>query len=141
MMDSVFSKSRMRIIVADDSDVVRYAVRAILENGLSAICSSARDLDEALKITSDTPVDLALLDYEMPGMDGLNGLHRIRSSGVRHFALLSGAISSDAIEEAIGLGASGFLPKNLPPSVMLEAVRAMCLGERFPAQHFSVSLI
>ena len=141
MLDSVFSKSQIRVIVADDSDVVRHAVRAILENGLSAICSSARDLDEALKIASDTPVDLALLDYKMPGMDGLNGLNHIRSSDIRHFALLSGNISSDAVEEAIGLGASGFLPKSLPPSVILEAVRAMCLGERFPAQHFSVPLI
>jgi DNA-binding NarL/FixJ family response regulator len=136
VLDSLFSKNRFRVIVADDNDLVRDIVRAIIENGLSADCSTARGLDEALKIASDTPVDLALLDYNMPGMDGLNGLHRIMSSNVRHVALLSGSISSDVAEEAIGLGASGFLPKTLPPRAMLEAVRAMCLGDRFPAQHF-----
>lgn len=136
MLDSSSSEHRYRILVADDSDLVRDLVRAIIEKSLSADCSTARGLDEALKIVDDLPVDLALLDYNMPGMDGLDGVQRIMSSGVRHVALLSGSISSEVVEEAVDLGVSGFLPKNLPPRAMLDAIRAMCLGNRFPAQHF-----
>ncbi len=138
MLNGLSSENRPRVIVADDNDLVRDIVRTIIEHGLSADCGSARGVDEALEIASDGQVDLAILDYNMPGMDGLNGLRRIMESDVRHVALLSGSISSDVVEEAIDLGVSGFLPKTLPPRAMLKAVRAMCLGERFPAQHFLV---
>ena len=127
---------RPRIIIADDNDIVRDVVRAIIEQGLSADCSSARCLDETVEIASETPDDLALLDYNMPGMNGLIGLSRIKSCDVRHAALFSGRISSDVIEEAIELGVSGFLPKTLAPGALLSAVQAMCSGEKFPGQHF-----
>ena len=135
-LDSFFPERRLRIIVADDNDVVREMVRAIIEHGLSADCSSARDVDEALTVVSETSVDLALLDYNMPGMDGLNGVLRIMATDVRHVALLSGGISSGEVEQAIDMGVSGFLPKVLPPRQLVGAVRAMCLGKKFSGEHF-----
>jgi len=141
VLDILSFENRTRIIVADDNEIVRYVFRAIIEHGLPADCRSAQSLDEAIAIASNSPVDLALLDYNMPGMNGLNGLRRITSYNVRHIALFSGGISSDVIEEAVDLGVSGFLPKTLAPNAMLEAVRAMCVGEKFPGQHFLGELI
>ncbi|MEO9823524.1 MAG: response regulator transcription factor [Paracoccaceae bacterium] len=141
MLDILSLENRNRIIVADDNEMVRDVVRAIIEHGLSADCTSASNLDEAIEIASNSQVDLALLDYNMPGMNGLNGLRRITSCNVRHIALFSGRISSDVIEEAIDLGVSGFLPKTLEPNAMLQAIRAMCVGEKFPGQHFLGKLI
>lgn len=136
MLNNSFVEKPARIIIADDNHIVRDVIRAIIEHGLSADCSSTWGLDEAIEISSNAPIDLALIDYNMPGMNGLSGLRRIMSCDVRHVALFSGSISSDTIEEAIELGVSGFLPKTLAPAVMLEAVRAMCFGTKFSGQHF-----
>lgn len=141
MLDNLFPENRLRVIVADDNDLVRDIVRDVIEHGLSANCSAAPCLNGAVEIASNTRFDLALLDYNMPGMDGLNGLHRIMRCDVRHVALFSGSISSEVIEEAIDLGVSGFLPKTLNPKALIEAVHAMSFGEKFPAQYFLNQLV
>ncbi len=136
MLDHANSDTHIRVIIADDNDLVRDVVRDLIEHGLSAECSTAPNLDIALDIASSTRFDLALLDYNMPGMDGLNGLRRMMQCDVRNFALLSGRISSEIIDEALDLGISGFIPKTLNPNVIVEAVRDISSGEKFPAYHF-----
>lgn len=136
MLDKLFLDHRIRVIVADDNEIVRNVVSDVISYGLPADCSSAQGLDEAIKIAAHAPVDLALLDYNMPGMNGLDGLRRLKPSDFRHVALFSGRIPSEVIDEAIKLGVSGFLPKTLAPQALLEAVQTMCHGKKFPAQHF-----
>lgn len=136
MIDNLLPSRHLRVLVADDSDLVREMVRAILEQGLSADCSCARDLGEALDIAANRSIHLALLDYNMPGMNGLQGVTRMMKQDVRNVALLSGRITSDVVQQAVGLGVSGFIPKALPPRKMVGAVRAMSLGKKFAADHF-----
>ena len=123
----------MRILLADDHDLVRETLAAFLQaEGLQQVTLAAT-LDEAMRLSQEGEAfDLVLLDYDMPGMEGLTGLRRMIAIGRgRPVALLSGAVSPEVAEAALELGAAGFVPKVLAARSLLAAVRFMAAGEIF----------
>ena len=123
----------MRILLADDHDLVRETLAAFLQaEGLQRV-SLAGTLDEALRLSQAGPAfDLVLLDYDMPGMEGLAGLRRMIEVGQgRPVALMSGSVSPEVAEAALEMGAAGFVPKVLGARSLLAAVRFMASGEIF----------
>lgn len=122
----------VRILVADDHDLVRETIAAYLEAEGLARVSLASTAEEALVQASVVPFDLILVDYDMPGMNGLAGLSElIAANRPRPVALISGAITADSAEEALERGAAGFVPKTLGSRGLLAATRAMLAGETF----------
>lgn len=93
----------------------------------------ARDFLEALSIVlKEKPFDLVLLDYGVPGMNGLEGLRRMQATDrAPRVALMSGTASREVAEEALSQGAAGFLPKTMPARSLVNAVRFMAMGEQF----------
>ena len=121
----------MRVLVADDHDLVRETIAAFLKaEGLSEVHTVA-SLGAAIEAVDETgSFDLVLLDYNMPGMDGLSGLTRmIEVNERRPVALLSGTATPTIAEEAIKAGATGFVPKTLSSKSMVSAVKFMAAGE------------
>ena len=121
-----------RILVADDHDLVREMIAAyLLVEGFQEV-QLASDVDQALGLVGVARFDLVLVDYEMPGMNGLSGLARLIAANRPHpVALISGAISPDAAAAALEMGAAGFVPKTLGSRNLVAAVRAMIGGEVF----------
>ena len=121
-----------RILVADDHDLVREMIAAyLLAEGFQEV-QLASDVDQALGLVGVARFDLVLVDYEMPGMNGLSGLARLIAANRPHpVALISGAISPDAAAAALEMGAAGFVPKTLGSRNLVAAVRAMIGGEVF----------
>ena len=123
----------MRILVADDHDLLRETLSMFLASEGSIDTALASTLDAALDlIHSEEKFDLIMLDYNMPGMAGLNGLKRaMEASGGSPVALMSGIASRSVAEEALAFGAAGFVPKTLAAKTLVNAVRFMAMGEKY----------
>lgn len=123
----------MRVLIADDHDLLRDTLVLFLEGQGGIKTSTAADLDQACKlIEAEDPFDLILLDLNMPGMNGLAGLKRAMAmrNGQR-VALMSGAATRQIAEQALEAGAAGFVPKTLPAKSMINAVKFMAMGEQY----------
>lgn len=120
-----------RVLIADDHPVWRRGIRALIEAEADLdLVAEAADGAEALRLLRAGGVDVAVLDMEMPGMTGVEVARRVRDEAlpVRVLALSSFADAS-YVGGLLQNGASGYLTKDQPPSMILEAVRAVARGE------------
>ncbi|MBP0483985.1 response regulator [Sagittula salina] len=121
----------MRILVADDHDLVRETIAAFLDSADIDEVQTVATLDDAVHAANSSgSFDLVLLDYNMPGMNGLEGLGRMREANDgRPVAILSGSATRDVADAALKSGAQGFIPKTLSARSLLTAARFMAAGE------------
>jgi two-component system, NarL family, nitrate/nitrite response regulator NarL len=121
----------MRILVADDHDLVRETLAAFLEHEGFEEVLMASTLDDAIAVTQASgSFDLVLVDYDMPGMLGLEGLQRMMAANDgRPVALISGSVTTTIAEAALAMGAAGYVPKTLGSRSMVAAARFMVAGE------------
>ncbi len=121
----------MKILIADDQELVRETIAAFLRQDSGFSVGIAKDLGSALAaVKTDGPFDLVMLDYMMPGMNGLEGLAAMRAAvpGTA-VAILSGTASRAVAEQALAEGAAGFLPKTMSTKSLVAAARFMAAGE------------
>ncbi|MGX0876823.1 two-component system nitrate/nitrite response regulator NarL [Roseovarius sp. MBR-154] len=119
-----------RLLLADDHDLVRETVAEFLRNQGGFSVEVADCLDAALAVQRQAgPFDLVLLDFQMPGMEALSGLERMRAQAGCPVAILSGTAPPDVARRALRAGAAGFLPKTLNPQSLIAAVQHMLSGK------------
>ncbi|WP_304620811.1 response regulator transcription factor [Paracoccus sediminilitoris] len=130
----------MRLLIADDHDLVREAIAALLKGQGFADVTGVASLPlavEAIEAAVDLPFDVILLDYDMPGMDGLAGLNRVMQLAPdAAVALISGAASPTVARQALDVGARGFLPKTLASTSLGMAIRLIASGQVFVPYEF-----
>ncbi|WP_428926217.1 LuxR C-terminal-related transcriptional regulator [Marinibacterium sp. SX1] len=128
----------MRILIADDHSLLRDTLQVFLDGEGSFETITVASYAEAETLVAEGPAfDLVLLDYTMPGMNGLDGLKLMLSrDNAKRVALISGTASRDIADEALATGAAGFLPKTLSAKSVVNAVRFMAMGEQYAPLEF-----
>lgn len=123
----------MKILLADDHDLVRESIASFLEASGEMSVAMAPDLAGALEsIDRENEFDLIVLDYGMPDMNGLDGLQKaMAASGGKPVALISGTAARDVAEAALAMGAAGFIPKTLGMKTLMNALQFMAAGEQY----------
>ena len=125
----------MKLIIADDHELVRDAIVAFLDMQPDFEVVAVSDLPAALARVGEG-FDLVLLDYEMPGMDGLAGLTKMQEATEAPVALLSGSADRTVAQQALDQGAMGFVPKTIGAKSLVNAIRFMAAGEVYAPVKF-----
>ena len=132
----------MRILLADDHDLVRDALGALLvKDDPSIELFTASDLAGAIaEFETEGPFTAIILDLRMPGMDGLDGAAQMvnRADDVP-VILMSGSAQSSDVQAALKLGVRGFVPKTIAGKSLINAVRLVVSGEVYVPMEFSSS--
>jgi CheY-like chemotaxis protein len=114
---------RLRVLIADDHLLFVEALSAILamESWIEVV-GRAGNGQEAVDMASALSPDLILIDLDMPVMDGLEAIRRIRKRSQVPLLLLTGSDSPRHVARARAAGASGFLRKDMVPSDLMTEV-------------------
>jgi len=120
-----------KILIADDHPLFREAIINVIENSFTG-CQTleTEDLDSALTIAqNEEDLDLILLDLNMPGMNGLNGLITLRNDlPTVPVVIVSAEEDKQIVLQAITYGAVGFITKSSPRDQMTEALQQILAG-------------
>ena len=124
----------MKLLIADDHDLVLDAVRSLLENELPDVeIELARSGTEVEKrLDAGERFDLLLLDLRMPGISGAQDVKELmKRHSDQPTAILSGMAARMEIPMLLENGARGFIPKTMPADGLVAAVRLILAGQVF----------
>jgi DNA-binding NarL/FixJ family response regulator len=123
----------VRVLVADDQPLARAGLRTLLEScdDIEVVGEAASGVEAVERARAARP-DVVLMDIRMPELDGLEATRRIvadqRLAGVR-VVVLSTFDLDEYVYEALRIGASGFLAKDVEPAELRHAVRVVARGD------------
>jgi two-component system response regulator DesR len=122
----------IRVLIAEDQTMVRGALRALLEleEDLVVVAEVGRG-DEVVAAAREHRPDVALLDIEMPGGDGIEAARALASAVPECRAVILTTFGRPGfLRRAMEVGAAGFLVKDAPVAELARAIRAVVAGER-----------
>lgn len=120
----------IRILIVDDHPVVRDGLAAMLNTQSDfEVVGEAGDGEEAVRRVADDDPDVLLLDLEMPGVDGIETLQRLKQMNARARTIVFTVFDTDdRIVSAMRVGAMGYLLKGAPRKDVFRAVRVVNEG-------------
>jgi DNA-binding NarL/FixJ family response regulator len=135
----------IRVLVADDQDIVRTGLRMILDaqSGIEVV-AEAVDGREALELARRLRPDVCLLDIRMPGLDGIEVTRQLAGPDVADplaVVVITTFDLDEYVHGALKAGARGFLLKDAGPELLAQAVRAAASGDALIAPSVTARLL
>ena len=122
--------NKIRLLVADDHEVVRSGLKSMLANTEIKVVAEVATGAEAVKYALESDPDVVMLDIRMPDGDGLTALGRIKLEKPDLPIVMFSAFDNPAyVARAVALGASGFLPKGCTRAELVNAITKVATGE------------
>ncbi|MER7363991.1 response regulator transcription factor [Nonomuraea wenchangensis] len=119
----------IRVLVADDQAMVRRGFRLLLDDEPDMeVVGEAGDGEQAVRRVRALAPDVALMDIRMPGVNGLEATRRLAGLPTRIIVLTTFDLD-EYVYEALRAGAAGFLTKEAPAELLIEAVRVVAAGD------------
>lgn len=121
-------RDQLRVMVVDDMSTSRGLITNALDSFGVRNVASASDGPTALQKMAASPVHLVISDYNMPGMDGLQLLHSLRTNASTRgvgFLLITGRADREIIDMGKKLGMNNFLKKPFEPANLKSSIEAI----------------
>lgn len=120
----------VRVVLADDEALLRRGLKVLLEaDGRVEVVGEAADGAELVEVALAHLPDVVLVDVQMPGVDGLEAVRRLRTWATPPaIAVLTTFDLNDYVATALDLGAQGFLLKDAEPDTLVRAVVDLAAG-------------
>jgi len=134
----------IRVVVADDQAVVRAAFEALLGTQPDIeVAGTAADGAEAVRVCRELRPDVVLMDVRMPGVDGIEAIRTLMADGAAapRALVLTTFDLDEHVYDALGAGASGFLPKEVTAEELFHAVRVVAAGDALLAPSVTRRLV
>jgi CheY-like chemotaxis protein len=127
------SQARKRILIADDHEVMRRGVRALVESHQEwAICGEALEGHEVVRKTKELNPDLLILDVSMPGISGIEAaLQILKENPAVKIIFFTMHDSPQMLRELSNVGASGYVAKARAGDDLIDAIRVVLAGDKF----------
>ncbi|MCC7129401.1 MAG: hypothetical protein B6D39_13030 [Anaerolineae bacterium UTCFX2] len=132
----------MRVLIADDHALFRDGIISLLTAADHQVIGQAGDGDEAVKAAIELKPDLVLMDIDMPGLDGLEALKKIKEHNpLVRVVMLTVSDNDEYIVAAIKTGANGYLLKDLSSKDFLECIQELEQGNLAVTRKTATQLI
>jgi DNA-binding NarL/FixJ family response regulator len=135
--------NEVRILIADDHPIVRRGLRQVIESdaGLKVV-AEAEDGEAALAMIEEAKPQIAVLDIDMPKLDGF-GVARgiLRKRFPIEIIFITIHAEEDLFNEAMDLGAKGYLLKESAVTDIVKGIRAVAAGEHFISSRLTAYLL
>ncbi len=133
----------IKILIADDHPIFRNGLRQIIEAAPNLkVIEEAADGDSALELIRQLQLDVAVLDVEMPGKDGLEVVRALRDRGMRvKVILLTMYDDEQFFNGALDLGVMGYVLKNSAVTDIVSCIKAVVEGKNYISPTLSNYLI
>lgn len=131
----------IRVLIADDHQLIRDMVGAFLlaQKNFSVMHADSYD-NVSIVLLENDPFDVVLLDVQMPGMDGIRCIEKLVTEFPHtSFVVFSGSASNLYVQEALKVGAKGYIPKTIPFKSLLNTIMLVASGEIFVPSTFVVN--
>jgi DNA-binding NarL/FixJ family response regulator len=130
----------VRILIADDHEVVRQGVRTILEGQAGwVVCGEASTGRDAVTKAVDLQPDIVVLDISMPDLNGLEATRQIRRVVPAKILILTVHESDQVVTEVLDAGAHGYVLKADAGRTLVEAIRALLERQEFLTERVHVA--